>query len=88
MPAGRWLLKFYKTPLITSKLRNNLLLSYSTSVTPQKSTVLDNGTSKIHWQENVQKMCILIVEYSVFTTDTGANRGLVNAFTGKQATDS
>ena len=56
----------------------------TTPETFQKSQILDNTTSTKHWEENIQKMRSLITQHKLFTI--GANRGLVNIFTGLPAT--
>ena len=51
----------------------------------QQSTIVDVTTPTKHWEENIEKMRLLIVQYALFKPST-TDRGLVNVFTGTKAT--
>ena len=51
------------------------------------STLFDNSASIKQWDQNVIKMRSLINEHNVFEQNVHTNRGLINAFTGTQATN-
>jgi len=55
-------------------------------LTRRMTLVLDNTSTTKHWDENVQRMCSLVSQHKVFTQNATINRGLVNMFTGTQAT--
>ena len=58
------------------------------TTTPEVSqeTIWDRRTTTKNWEENVLKMCKLIAEHSMLTTDIEINRGLINIFTNTHAT--
>ena len=52
----------------------------------KEPNLLDTTPFTKHWDENIMTMRSLITQHQAFITDIESNRGIVNVFTGKQAT--
>ena len=52
----------------------------------QPSHILDSSPQAHRYEENIKQMCNLIVTKGLFPTNQHNDRGLLNVFTGHQAT--
>ena len=68
------------------QLASQLFPASETSSSPQQPTIMDGTATTKHYEENIEKMSLLLSQYALLPSSVESNRGIVNVFTGTKAT--